>query len=233
MMKTTNSSRVPRKGKVQEWLADRTINMGLQEKLKQVVPSVRGQTMEDKQKRGLNIEYKDLTLAVRILGLSGVREAYEQNGISVEMPEDEREVLSLCEKWEPAALKKLCDSVLRGDFCDPWWDDADDPTSRFRKAVRIRFALKERRFMPTVDRKSASEFFRVQRHAFNALCLDDLPTAAKGLGVSLRWLLCMSPEDTLYTEDNAAGETVYDVMKLLPLDRQDLFLKVLKEGGAG
>lgn len=230
-MKATNSNWIPRKGKVQEWLADRTLSLGLHEQIKQVVPSVRGQTMEDKQKKGLNIEYKDLTLAVKTLGLSGIREAYEQNGISVEMPQEEAEVLALCRKWTPSALETLYKAIMDGDYCDPWWDGENDPTNRFRKAVRIKFALKDRHFIPTVDRKSAAEFFRIQRHAYNALNLDDIPTAARGVGVSLRWLLCVGEKDPFYTEDDAAGENVYDAMKLLPLDRQDLIKRILEEGG--
>ena len=215
-MRAFNGTYVPPKGKCMEYLSQAIIANGLQEQLAEITQSVTAsRAIEDTKRQIVRIQY-----AVNTIGLSSILDLYRAVGIKVEQPDDDKEFAALCENLSDKQLEKIIRFCDQGAFCEPWWNDTEDPTNRVREFTFRQYPPGKRHQINFPD-DIRPELQRVITHSFTAIGLDDLPRTAEVLGVSLRWLLCLPDDLPLFTK-RPVVERLHARMKLMPQSRQKI-----------
>ena len=158
------------------------------------------------------IRVENLGLLLDVAGLT-VLEAYSGNKFRPRISEEDRAMLSNCQKLTSPDYSEL--TMLIRELTDVWWDDMDLPTvkSRLLEAIRRR-TLIEQRHDPTNERFT-EHMALVWGERKVRLDLDEMPEAAYLLDVSLHWLLAL-PDSNYFFCYSARAQHFYDEYMLTP-----------------
>ena len=138
------------------------------------------------------IQYKNFAWALNKLFNTTLTAFTRECGITISMPDDYMEFISLCEKTSEETRKQILDMINVGYFGNPWWNYAStaDGRERFKQIIEHKTVVSNRKrstppFTPSM----------VQVHE-SVTCLahfDVILDVVNNFHISYRWLCCSTP----------------------------------------